>query len=161
MRHSSIDLTMNTYTDPRLLDVAGAMDALPDLPLDGRRDAEELRKTGTTGGSDALKTIYERQNFADKVAVDRPANGETGTYGVSPLAPTLAPDVYKSRQTGAYAGKTEGAAMQASGRDGRAITACGVNRKRPLSSADSGRLQSGRLDSNQRPLDPQSSTLPS
>ena len=33
MRHSDINLTMNIYTDPRLLDVAGAMDALPLLPL--------------------------------------------------------------------------------------------------------------------------------
>jgi len=33
MRHSSIDLTMNVYTDPRLLDVSGAMEALPGLAL--------------------------------------------------------------------------------------------------------------------------------
>jgi len=33
MRHSSIDLTMNVYTDPKLLDVAGAMEALPSLSL--------------------------------------------------------------------------------------------------------------------------------
>ena len=33
MRHSKIDLTMNVYTDPKLLDVAGAMEALPALPL--------------------------------------------------------------------------------------------------------------------------------
>jgi integrase len=33
MRHSTIDLTMNVYTDPKLLDVAGAMDLLPALPL--------------------------------------------------------------------------------------------------------------------------------
>lgn len=31
LRHSSIDLTMNLYTDPELLDVAGAMEALPRL----------------------------------------------------------------------------------------------------------------------------------
>ena len=31
MRHSSIDLTMNVYTDPRVLDVAGALDSLPSL----------------------------------------------------------------------------------------------------------------------------------
>jgi len=31
MRHSHIDLTMSVYTDPRLLDVAAAMDALPKL----------------------------------------------------------------------------------------------------------------------------------
>jgi integrase len=33
MRHSSIDLTMNVYTDPKLLDVAGAVEALPEMPL--------------------------------------------------------------------------------------------------------------------------------
>jgi integrase len=33
MRHSSIDLTMCVYTDPKLLDVARALDALPELPL--------------------------------------------------------------------------------------------------------------------------------
>ena len=31
MRHSSIDLTMNTYTDPRMLDVQGAVESLPEL----------------------------------------------------------------------------------------------------------------------------------
>jgi len=33
MRHSNIHLTMNVYTDPSLLDVAGALEALPDLSL--------------------------------------------------------------------------------------------------------------------------------
>ncbi len=33
MRHSSLDLTMNVCTDPTLLDVAGAMEALPELGL--------------------------------------------------------------------------------------------------------------------------------
>ena len=33
MRHSSLDLTMNVYTDPELLDVAGAMEALPVLSV--------------------------------------------------------------------------------------------------------------------------------
>jgi len=31
MRHSSIDLTMNVYTDPRMLDVQGAVESLPEL----------------------------------------------------------------------------------------------------------------------------------
>jgi hypothetical protein len=31
---SSLDLTMNVYTDPSLLDVAGVLDALPCLPLE-------------------------------------------------------------------------------------------------------------------------------
>jgi hypothetical protein len=33
IRHSKIDLTMNVCADPKLRDVAGAMDALPALPL--------------------------------------------------------------------------------------------------------------------------------
>jgi hypothetical protein len=33
MRHSTIDLTMNVYTDPRLLDVHLALTTLPTLPL--------------------------------------------------------------------------------------------------------------------------------
>jgi integrase len=36
MRHSTIDLTMNVYTDPRLLDVSGAVEALPGLVTDTR-----------------------------------------------------------------------------------------------------------------------------
>ena len=49
MRHSQIDLTMNVYTDPRLLDVVGALDALPLLPLDGEVETNQatLSATGT------------------------------------------------------------------------------------------------------------------
>ena len=52
MRHSSIDLTMNVYTDPKLLDVAGALESLPSLPLDpeaGQSQAARIavRATGT------------------------------------------------------------------------------------------------------------------
>jgi hypothetical protein len=49
MRHSDIKLTMGVYTDPKLLDVAGALDALPALPLDTELRAQERRATGTAG----------------------------------------------------------------------------------------------------------------
>ena len=51
MRHSNINLTMTTYTDPRLLDVHGAMDSLPALPLNSEPSlvAEERKATGTDG----------------------------------------------------------------------------------------------------------------
>ena len=41
MRHFKIELTMNTYTDPRLLDV------LPALPLDNDGQTERAKATGT------------------------------------------------------------------------------------------------------------------
>jgi integrase len=50
MRHSKIDLMMNTYTDPRLLDTAAAVELLPNLPLAAgdRTNAETAAKaTGT------------------------------------------------------------------------------------------------------------------
>ena len=48
MRHSKIDLTMNVYTDPKLLDVHGAIERLPVLSLDGSDD-ESQAATGTDG----------------------------------------------------------------------------------------------------------------
>ena len=48
MRHSSIDLTMNVYTDPRLLDIHGAVERLPDLPLEGTTTTTDAA-TGTDG----------------------------------------------------------------------------------------------------------------
>ena len=49
MRHSTIDLTMNVYTDPRLLDVHDAVETLPALPLDGGQSIipNVARGTGT------------------------------------------------------------------------------------------------------------------
>ena len=43
MRRSSLDLSMNVYTDPRLLDGAGAGEALPALSLGGARQPAERR----------------------------------------------------------------------------------------------------------------------
>jgi len=44
MRHSTLELTMRHYTDPRLLDVAGAVETLPALTADM---PEAARATGT------------------------------------------------------------------------------------------------------------------
>ena len=51
MRHSDIALTMMTYTDPKLLDVQGALDALPQLSLnDAPHSQREVAKaTGSDG----------------------------------------------------------------------------------------------------------------
>ena len=56
MRHSDIKLTMNVYTDPALLDVRGALDSLPALPLQGEQgEGEAVRATGTDGA--AARTV--------------------------------------------------------------------------------------------------------
>ena len=49
MRHSDIKLTMNVYTAPKLLDVHGALDVLPELPLGDNNHADAQRATGTDG----------------------------------------------------------------------------------------------------------------
>ena len=69
MRHSSVDLTMNVYTDPRVLDVAGALDALPSLPL-GAEPVERQRNVAT-GTDNAAPMGDSPQNLvATTVATD-------------------------------------------------------------------------------------------
>jgi len=46
MRHSSLDLTMNVYTDPNLLDVAGALEALPKLSVAASDTAKRMPGQG-------------------------------------------------------------------------------------------------------------------
>ena len=80
MRHSDIKLTMGVYTDPRLLDVRGAVERLPALPLPGgpNRTANAARATGTddrsVGGSGAV---------APAVAPTRCNRGQFGTSAVT------------------------------------------------------------------------------
>jgi len=56
MRHSTLDLTMNVYTDPRLLDIHGAVERLPALPLDGTTNESEAA-TETAGTAAAFAPI--------------------------------------------------------------------------------------------------------
>ena len=44
MRHSSLDLTMSIYTDPTLLDVTGAVNALPSFDLQANAPVKAGRK---------------------------------------------------------------------------------------------------------------------
>ncbi len=69
MRHSTIDLTMNTYTDPRLLDVHGALDSLPALPLGA--EPQSARATGTDG-----KCTNAINSVVSDVALDSARRGD-------------------------------------------------------------------------------------
>ncbi len=73
MRHADPSLTANVYTDPKLLDVAGALEALPSLPLDPTptTDAAAVRATGTNGlslGAVALPVALNQCNETQSLA---------------------------------------------------------------------------------------------
>ena len=90
MRHSTIDLTMNTYTDPKLLDVHGALNALPSLDLNADSSTEriEMRSTGTD----------------DQAATANPRRAAlAGATGKSFVAPVVAPNSGKPGQTVSFA----------------------------------------------------------
>ena len=75
MRHSSIDLTMNVYTDPALLDVAGALDELPALPLDGPPANDNDDKVITATGTDGADS-----QFAPGFAPKTDKRGQSKTF---------------------------------------------------------------------------------
>ena len=110
MRHSTINLTMGVYTDPRLLDVAGAVEALPALPL--------------TDGSG-------REPIAAKA---------TGTedFRASQFAPGFAPTVDKPAALQSTAGRKSSPAVAETIDEALAASACGVNENDPLTSAVNG-----------------------
>ncbi len=128
MRHSKIDLTMNVYTDPKLLDVAGALNSLPTLPLDG-----------------------------EQVSTRQPAKA-TGTddYRSSPLAPVLAPTHVQTSASESFTVKMTEPTRHRNEPADLALSACPVNKKRSLSGSDNERHKRGRRGSNPQPLDRQS-----
>jgi len=90
MRHSKIDLTMNIYTDPKLLDVHGALDALPSLDLNPSPSTERaaMRATGTD--------VHN--------AAANPRRVESaGATGKSFVAPPVAPNSGKRGQSVSFA----------------------------------------------------------
>jgi hypothetical protein len=108
MRHSTIDLTMNTYTDPRLLDVHGALDVLPTLPLD-RGDVLEEKATGTTGCSRELAPEADQSGVSwstgDKRVTDEEDRRSEDQIDVSGCdgkrKPSLTSSVNEGHQVGA------------------------------------------------------------
>ena len=82
MRHSDPRLTANVYTDPQLLDVAGAVSHLPDLPLDAVMESVEILAEGTTGG--AVGEPHGGNVLARRLIPKLiPAGGKTGHFGAN------------------------------------------------------------------------------
>ena len=123
MRHSQIGLTMNVYTDPKRLDMRGAVESLPNLPL-------------TTGQGTSGETAKA-----------------TGTEDLRPdsLAPTLAPTADGSGQTRSAAGK-KNTGSKLIGRVWKDdATSCPDTTKQPPTSAVSGCHDWALRGSNPRP----------
>jgi hypothetical protein len=118
MRHSKVDLTMNVYTDPKLLDVAGAMEALPALPL------------GLENGQ------------ADSARIAAKATG-TDDLTPSPLVPVLVPTAGKSCKSWSILDKTTGNRGEGEKAGAVAASAYPVKRNNPLTSAVNGLLGVG------------------
>jgi integrase len=83
MRHSDPSLTANVYTDPRLLDVSGALDSLPSLSLAPHLNEEKERTLATGTGS------YVAPPVALLVAERGDKRGESLTIGVKMNSPDL------------------------------------------------------------------------
>ena len=119
MRHSSIDLTMNVYTDPKLLDVHGALDALPGLPLDVEPTVDQ--QTAATGTHD----LAPRQ-----------------------FAPEFAPTTYNCCKSVSFTDNCTTAGQAGVDPTTGDVSRAEVNEKEPLSITDNGSGKSGRLDLN-------------
>ena len=80
MQHASIDLTINTYTDLRLLDVAGAVEALPGFPLDGCEKKECTRATGSDGPATSLAPTLAPTSDFSCISPSIPDNSPTPAH---------------------------------------------------------------------------------
>jgi integrase len=127
MRHSDIRLTMGVYTDPKLLDVRGALDALPPLPLGGT--GVDLAEAMGTGG--------KASNANPSVC--------------TPVCTNLVQTDAKGGNSGRVGEKE---ALEG-GKRTLAVTSSGYKRKEPPTSRVSGCLESGREDLNLRPHGPE------
>ncbi len=90
MRHKSLDMTMQVYTDPKLLDVRGALDALPTLPLGIGSEQSEGAMTGTDASPLApmLAPTFDKRvtelSIPDEMNSDGQAIKAGRTFAVSP-----------------------------------------------------------------------------
>ena len=116
---------MNVYTDPKLLDVAGAMEALPALPLgDGRQTAANVLSATGTDDSTA-----------------------------SPLVPVLVPTTGKPRTLQSILDKIASRSREDRATTGAvAASAYPVKRNNPLTTAVNGLLRVGETGTRTRDL---------
>ena len=91
MRHSDISLTMNLYTDPRLLDVQGAVESLPDMTLTTEPTAQRQR---IAAGAENLVAV----TVAGATAFSSVSQSTAVTYPAFSLELNESPEMQKTPQ---------------------------------------------------------------
>ncbi|MGD0654980.1 MAG: hypothetical protein ABSA16_11590 [Thermoguttaceae bacterium] len=137
MRHSTINLTMSTYTDPRLLDVAGAMESLPALPL-GQGGQNESVAAGlmATGTENATAKNIDTRSVPSAVTPIAKSNS-----CLSQFAPGFAPTTDKTATLQSIIDKAASDAEKIVEGKAIAISAYPVKRRSPLTSIVNGLLK--------------------
>ncbi len=101
-----LDLTMNRYKDPRLLDVAEALDVLPSLPLDGRKDFQRQRATETAKPEpvNASKAAKHRTENPGRASAGKSnSSAASAQHAPQTLVPVLVPATGKRCVSQAFA----------------------------------------------------------
>ena len=137
MRHSDVNLTMQRYVDPKVLDVCGALDSLPALPLAGQggqagETAREVRATGTENA--APESIHTRS--VPSLATPR-AMGPSPT---SPLVPVLVPTTGQRSTMQSILDKAASKTAESVNSEATGEKVLPVKHLRPLSTLDNGRF---------------------
>ncbi len=102
MRHAAETVTDGHYSDPKLIDLRGALDVLPALPLDGL----DPRQQWATGTDDALALARVLALNPDSRVHTQPILGESADRNGAPVAES---------STRASVGDVEGKTRTASG----------------------------------------------
>jgi integrase len=86
MRHSNVNLTMNTYTDQRLLDTSAAVELLPELPLAelGCRTNTEAKNVMSSGDGTRRVVAPTVAPATGKTCQNESQNGKNGCSLVGP-----------------------------------------------------------------------------
>ncbi len=134
MRHSKIDLTMNIYTDPKLLDVAGAMECSAGAASCGKGEQSGSRR--------------------------RKGNRDRRFRPLRQFAPKFAPTTGKPCILESILDKIDQQKQGKRGRRGRRRKCLPCQKKRPADNVlSTGRFERGRRESNPQPSDRQSDAL--
>ena len=94
MRHSSLELTMNVYTDPRLLDVQGAVESLPEFSV--TNEPTENRQRIAAGAETFHAPNLVAPLVAPTLDVSRDLQSTAVTYSVISSELSESPEMQKT-----------------------------------------------------------------